>query len=137
MLDEATYIEKRTASSQVTFPGKKTSHATHSGATLSLPNGISKTPSAPLVDLLDLSSDDAPQMSSSTNNFLHDLLGVGLDVPSTSGAYFSFLNLNKINFDEICTCFNFTIPIQNLINLWSLLLEEILTSRNEINLDFF
>ncbi|KMZ65480.1 AP-1 complex subunit gamma-2 [Zostera marina] len=84
MLDEATYIEKRTASSQVTFPGKKTSHATHSGATLSLPNGISKTPSAPLVDLLDLSSDDAPQMSSSTNNFLHDLLGVGLDVPSTS-----------------------------------------------------
>ena len=59
--------------------------ATASTSTISsinLPNGVSKPSAAPLVDLLDLSSDDAPAPSSMGGDFLHDLLGVDLSPAS-------------------------------------------------------
>ena len=57
--------------------------STSQGAPINLPNGVAKTTSAPLVDLLDLSSDDVPVPSSSGGDFLQDLLGVDLS-PSLS-----------------------------------------------------
>eukprot|EP00262_Sarcandra_glabra_P001027 TRINITY_DN11040_c0_g2_i1.p1 TRINITY_DN11040_c0_g2~~TRINITY_DN11040_c0_g2_i1.p1 ORF type:complete len:780 (-),score=154.51 TRINITY_DN11040_c0_g2_i1:239-2497(-) len=71
VLDEATYGGRRTGSLPTSLP-------TSSGASLNLPNGAAKPPAAPLVDLLDLNSDDSPVPSSSTGDFLQDLLGVGL-----------------------------------------------------------
>ncbi|CAI8587618.1 unnamed protein product [Vicia faba] len=70
VLDEATFIGRRAGS----LPGA-TSTAT--APSVNLPNGVAK-PAAPLVDLLDLSSDDVPVPSSSGGDFLHDLLGVDL-----------------------------------------------------------
>ncbi|XP_058112225.1 AP-1 complex subunit gamma-2-like [Magnolia sinica] len=86
VLDEAAYILKRTSSSPATLSSEKTSKSISSGASLNLPNGVAKPPAAPLVDLLDLSSDDAPAPSSSGGDFLQDLLGVGLTPsPPVSG----------------------------------------------------
>ncbi|GMP82862.1 hypothetical protein CsSME_00036989 [Camellia sinensis var. sinensis] len=76
VLDEATYSVKR-----VGFLPRTVSTST--GASLDLPNGVTKSTTAPLVDLLDLSSDDAPAPSSSDGNFLHDLLGVDLSPASS------------------------------------------------------
>ncbi|XP_028077047.1 AP-1 complex subunit gamma-2-like isoform X5 [Camellia sinensis] len=76
VLDEATYSVKR-----VGFLPRTVSTST--GASLDLPNGVTKSTTAPLVDLLDLSSDDAPAPSPSDGNFLHDLLGVDLSPASS------------------------------------------------------
>ncbi|XP_073101118.1 AP-1 complex subunit gamma-2 isoform X3 [Elaeis guineensis] len=87
VLDESTYIGKRVGSSQATLPADKSSRPTSGspGASLKLPNGVAKPPPAPLVDLLDLSSDDVPAPTSSATDFLHDLLGGDLMSPSSSG----------------------------------------------------
>ncbi|XP_058776513.1 AP-1 complex subunit gamma-2-like [Vicia villosa] len=74
VLDEATFIGRRAGS----LPGA-TSTAT--APSVNLANGVAK-PAAPLVDLLDLSSDDVPVPSSSGGDFLHDLLGVDLSPAS-------------------------------------------------------
>ncbi|KAI5436998.1 hypothetical protein KIW84_023209 [Lathyrus oleraceus] len=74
VLDEATFIGRRAGS----LPGA-TSTAT--APSLNLSNGVAK-PAAPLVDLLDLSSDDVPVPSSSGSDFLHDLLGVDMSPAS-------------------------------------------------------
>ncbi|KAI8527141.1 hypothetical protein RHMOL_Rhmol12G0052600 [Rhododendron molle] len=79
VLDEATYSGRRAGSLSATIP-------TSNGAAINLPNGVAKPTAPPLVDLLDLSSDDAPAPSSSGSGFLHDLLGVDLSpAPSQSG----------------------------------------------------
>lgn len=75
VLDEATFIGRRAGSMPATV-------STSSGASLNLPNGVAKPSAAPLVDLLDLSSDDAPAPSSSGGDFLQDLLGVDLSPAS-------------------------------------------------------
>ncbi|KAF5945337.1 hypothetical protein HYC85_015565 [Camellia sinensis] len=71
VLDEATYSGRRAGSLPATI-------STSNGAAINLPNGVAKPSAAPLVDLLDLSSDDAPVPSSSGGDFLQDLLGVDL-----------------------------------------------------------
>lgn len=76
VLDEATYSGRRAGS----LPSAV---STSQGATLNLSNGVAKYTAAPLVDLLDLSSDDAPAPSSSGGDFLHDLLGVDLSSGSS------------------------------------------------------
>ncbi|KAF8369262.1 hypothetical protein HHK36_032729 [Tetracentron sinense] len=79
VMDEATYSGRRTGTSPATV-------STSTRASLNLPNGVSKAPAAHLVDLLDLSSDDAPVPSSSGGDFLQDLLGIDLTpIPSLSG----------------------------------------------------
>lgn len=79
VLDEATYSARRTGS----FPATVSSS---NGPSVGLPNGVTKTAAAALVDLLDLSLDDAPVPSSSGGDLLQDLLGVDLStVPSQSG----------------------------------------------------
>ncbi|GAU36898.1 hypothetical protein TSUD_220670, partial [Trifolium subterraneum] len=79
VLDEATFIGRRAGS----LPGAA---STATAPSLSLPNGVAK-PAAPLVDLLDLSSDDPVAPSSSGGDFLQDLLGVDLSPASQqSGA---------------------------------------------------
>ena len=57
--------------------------STSTAASINIPNGVSKPSAAPLVDLLDLSIDDAPAPSSSGGDFLQDLLGVDL-LPSSN-----------------------------------------------------
>lgn len=83
VLDEATFSGRRAGSLPATI-------STSSGTSLNLPNGVAKPAAAPLVDLLDLSSDDAPVPSSSGSDFLQDLLGVDLSSapvqPGTSQA---------------------------------------------------
>ncbi|XP_073059288.1 AP-1 complex subunit gamma-2-like [Primulina eburnea] len=76
VLDEATYSERRSGSVPTTV-------STSQGAPLKLPNGVSKPNSSPLIDLLDLSSDDIPAASPSDGNFLQDLLGVDLSPASS------------------------------------------------------
>ncbi|KAL9421421.1 hypothetical protein AB3S75_038895 [Citrus x aurantiifolia] len=75
VLDEATFSGRRAGSLPATV-------STSSGTSLNLPNGVAKLAAAPLVDLLDLSSDDAPVSSSSGNDFLQDLLGVDVSPAS-------------------------------------------------------
>ncbi|KAL3036831.1 hypothetical protein AAZX31_01G031000 [Glycine max] len=75
VLDEATSIGRRAGS----LPGAA---STPTAPSFNLPNGTAK-PVAPLVDLLDLSSDDAPAPSSSSGgDILQDLLGVDLSPAS-------------------------------------------------------
>ncbi|ANM59810.1 gamma-adaptin 1 [Arabidopsis thaliana] len=79
VLDEATFNVRRAGS----FPA---SVSTMAKPSVSLQNGVEKLPVAPLVDLLDLDSDDimaAP--SPSGTDFLQDLLGV--DLGSSSAQY--------------------------------------------------
>ncbi|KAE9614420.1 putative adaptor protein complex AP-1, gamma subunit [Lupinus albus] len=79
VLNEATFIGKRAGS-------LSDAASIQSGPSVSLPNGVSK-PLAPLLDLLDLSSDEAPAPSSSGGDLIQDLLGVDLSMPSQqSGA---------------------------------------------------
>ncbi|KAA8529548.1 hypothetical protein F0562_033653 [Nyssa sinensis] len=80
VLDEATYSGRRAGSLPATV-------STSPGAALNLPNGVAKPTAAPLVDLLDLSSDDAPAPSSSGGDFLQDLLGVDLSPASSQSGY--------------------------------------------------
>ncbi|XP_075479143.1 AP-1 complex subunit gamma-2-like isoform X1 [Primulina tabacum] len=76
VLDEATYSGRKAGS---VSPCVLTSQ----GAPLKLPNGVAKPTSAPLIDLLDISSDDIPAASLSDGNFLQDLLGVDLSPASS------------------------------------------------------
>ncbi|XBH97727.1 hypothetical protein VPH35_127354 [Triticum aestivum] len=89
VLDEANYLLKRAASSQATVSLTKSAPSAASGGSLKVPNGAVKPPPAPLADLLDLSSDDAPVTTSAPstapNDFLQDLLGIGLIDTSTAG----------------------------------------------------
>ncbi|MCL7022668.1 hypothetical protein MKW94_001628 [Papaver nudicaule] len=79
VLDETTYSGKRPG----TLPA---TGSTSTGASLNIPNGVAKS-ALPLVDLLDLGSDDAPPPSSSGGDFLNDLLGIGVSpTPSMSGS---------------------------------------------------
>ncbi|CAM8885784.1 unnamed protein product [Rhodiola kirilowii] len=81
VLDETTYSGRRAGS----LPA---SVLTSGGTPAKIPNGVAKPAgAAPLVDLLDLSSDGTPVPSSSGNDFLNDLLGVDLSfTPSQPGA---------------------------------------------------
>ncbi|XP_068462723.1 AP-1 complex subunit gamma-2-like isoform X2 [Phaseolus vulgaris] len=67
VLDEATFIARRAGS----LPDAASTRT----------NGVAKAVS-PIVDLLDINSDDAPVPSSSGGDLLHDLLGVDLSLPS-------------------------------------------------------
>ncbi|PWZ04807.1 hypothetical protein Zm00014a_017027 [Zea mays] len=88
VLDEANYLVKRAASIQAAVPSVNSAPAITSGGPFKLPNGVGK-PAAPLADLLDLSSDDAPVTTSAPttapNDFLQDLLGIGLTDSSPIG----------------------------------------------------
>lgn len=77
VLDEATYSGRRAGSVPAAV-------STSLGALPKMSNGVAKPTSAPLVDLLDLSSDDVQAPSSSGGDFLHDLLGVDLS-PASPG----------------------------------------------------
>ncbi|KAK9094129.1 hypothetical protein Scep_025598 [Stephania cephalantha] len=71
VLDETTYNGRKAGSLPTTAQAS-------TGSSNSLPNGDVKPTAAPLVDLLDLSSDDTPAPSSSGVDPLQDLLGVDL-----------------------------------------------------------
>lgn len=75
VLDEATFSGRRAGSLPAAV-------STYGKSSLSIPNGVAKAAAAPLVDLLDLGSDDTSAPTSSSNNFLQDLLGVDLTQPS-------------------------------------------------------
>ncbi|KAG8366178.1 hypothetical protein BUALT_Bualt17G0049600 [Buddleja alternifolia] len=77
VLDEATYSGRRAGSMPAAL-------STSQGALPKMPNGVAKPTSAPLVDLLDLSSDDTPAASSSGGDFLQDLIGIDLS-PASQG----------------------------------------------------
>ncbi|THU47585.1 hypothetical protein C4D60_Mb09t17140 [Musa balbisiana] len=85
VLDESAYIGKRTSSSQANIVADKSSQPSSTATTLKFPNGVAKPPAAPLVDLLDLSADDTSVPSSTSNDFLHDLLGISLTNSPSSG----------------------------------------------------
>lgn len=76
VLDEATYSGRRAGSLPAAVSTSQVSGP-------KLPNGVAKTAIAPLVDLLDLSSDDPPAPSSSGGDFLQDLLGVDISPASS------------------------------------------------------
>ncbi|XP_066332821.1 AP-1 complex subunit gamma-2-like isoform X1 [Miscanthus floridulus] len=88
VLDEASYLVKRATATQTTISADKLAPTVTPGS-LKLPNGVAKPTSAPLADLLDLSSDGAPAstVASTTtpNDFLQDLLGIGGVSSSTTG----------------------------------------------------
>ncbi|KAI3423314.1 uncharacterized protein J3R85_011039, partial [Psidium guajava] len=78
VLDEATFSGRRAGSVPTTV-------SPSAGATLKVPNGDVKPTAAPLVDLLDLTSDDVPAPSSSSADFLNDILGDLAPATSHSG----------------------------------------------------
>lgn len=88
VLDEASYLVKRATATQSTISADKIAPTVTPGS-LKLPNGVAKPTSAPLADLLDFSSDGAPAstVASTTtpNDFLQDLLGIGGVSSSTTG----------------------------------------------------
>ncbi|XP_042440967.1 AP-1 complex subunit gamma-2-like isoform X1 [Zingiber officinale] len=86
VLDESTFISKRAGSSQANISTEKSNQQLPSGASLKLSNGVAKPAASPLVDLLDLSLDDTPVPTSTSNDFLHDLLDVGLTNSSSSAS---------------------------------------------------
>ncbi|XP_074295972.1 AP-1 complex subunit gamma-2-like [Silene latifolia] len=81
VLDEATYSGRKSGSLPASI-------SSSNGPSANLPNGIPKAAAiaAPLVDLLDLSSDDLPVPSSSGGHFLQDLLGDLSASPLPSGS---------------------------------------------------
>nr|XP_009391746.1 PREDICTED: AP-1 complex subunit gamma-2-like [Musa acuminata subsp. malaccensis] len=85
VLDESAYMVKKANSSQENIVAVKSSQMSLAGTSVTLPNGVAKPPAAPLVDLLDLSSDDALVPTSTSKDFLHDLLGIDLTNSSSSG----------------------------------------------------
>lgn len=81
VLDEATYSGRKASSMPASF-------SSSNGPSANLPNGVPKAAvAAPLVDLLDLSSDDLPAPSSSGGHFLQDLLGDLSPAPGQSGLF--------------------------------------------------
>ncbi|KAL8052592.1 hypothetical protein ABFX02_05G015000 [Erythranthe guttata] len=84
----STLVERMPVLDEATFSGRRAgsmppSVSTSQGALPKIPNGVAKPTSAPLVDLLDFSSDDIPAPSGSGGDFLQDLLGVDIS-PSPS-----------------------------------------------------
>ncbi|PPD97206.1 hypothetical protein GOBAR_DD05768 [Gossypium barbadense] len=81
-------VERMPILDEATFTGRKagslpTAVSASSIIPCNLPNGIAKPAAAPIGDLLDLSSDDAPPAPvSSGGDFLQDLLGVDLSPAS-------------------------------------------------------
>ncbi|PKA62478.1 AP-1 complex subunit gamma-2 [Apostasia shenzhenica] len=86
VLDESVYNEKKGSPSTNSIPAAKASKPVATGASLNLPNGVMKPTTAPIGDLLDLSSDDVPAPKLATNDFLQDLLGIDLPAAQSSGA---------------------------------------------------
>ncbi|PUZ78123.1 hypothetical protein GQ55_1G427700 [Panicum hallii var. hallii] len=88
VLDEASYLVKRATATQATISADKLAPTVAPGG-LKLPNGVAKPTSAPLADLLDLSSDGAPASTTTStttsNGFLQDLLGIGGVSTATTG----------------------------------------------------
>lgn len=84
VLDEATFSGRRAGS----MPNAV---STSQGAPPKIPNGVNKPVSPPLVDLLDLSSDDVPVSGSSGGGFLHDLLGVDVSSAPSQGKFVNSL----------------------------------------------
>ncbi|XP_057810962.1 AP-1 complex subunit gamma-2-like isoform X2 [Salvia miltiorrhiza] len=78
VLDEATFSGRRAGS----VPNAV---STSQGAPPKIPNGVAKPVSPPLVDLLDLSSDDVPISGPSGGDFLQDLLGVDMSPAPLQG----------------------------------------------------
>ncbi|PWZ28849.1 AP-1 complex subunit gamma-2 [Zea mays] len=76
------------STAEAAVPSVNSAPAVTSGGPFKLPNGVGK-PATPLADLLDLSSDDAPVTTSAPttapNDFLQDLLGIGLTDSSPIG----------------------------------------------------
>ncbi|KAL0296973.1 UNVERIFIED_CONTAM: AP-1 complex subunit gamma-2 [Sesamum radiatum] len=79
VLDEATFCGRRAGSVPAAV-------STSQGDPPKIPNGVVKPTSAPLVDLLDLSSDDIQAPASSGGDFLQDLLGVDVSPATSQGA---------------------------------------------------
>ncbi|KAL0372399.1 UNVERIFIED_CONTAM: AP-1 complex subunit gamma-2, partial [Sesamum calycinum] len=79
VLDEATFSGRRAGSVPAAV-------STSQGDPPKIPNGVVKPTSAPLVDLLDLSSDDIQAPASSGGDFLQDLLGVDVSPATSQGA---------------------------------------------------
>lgn len=96
MLDEATYSGRRAGSVPAAVSNSL-------GAPPKMPNGVAKPTSTPLVDLLDLSSDDVPAASSSGGDFLHDLLGVDLS-PASQGWFFLFVCVPELLAVDVWQC---------------------------------
>ncbi|XP_062221646.1 AP-1 complex subunit gamma-2-like isoform X2 [Phragmites australis] len=89
VLDEASYLVKRAATTQATISSEKPAPAVTPGG-LKLPNGVAKPTAAPLADLLDLNSDVAPATTAASTTtapsfFLQDLLGIGGTNSSMAG----------------------------------------------------
>jgi AP-1 complex subunit gamma-1 len=93
VLDEASYLLKRAATTQATISADKLAPAATPGG-LKLPNGVTKPTAAPLADLLDLNSDAPATVASTTttapSDFLQDLLGIGGTNSTVSGIYSRF-----------------------------------------------
>jgi AP-1 complex subunit gamma-1 len=87
VLDEASYLLKRAATTQATISADKLAPAVTPGG-LKLPNGVAKPTAAPLADLLDLNS-DAPA-TAAPSDFLQDLLGIGGTNSTVAGIYSRF-----------------------------------------------
>ncbi|XP_042020801.1 AP-1 complex subunit gamma-2-like isoform X1 [Salvia splendens] len=82
-------VERMPVLDEATFSGRKAGSvpnavSTSQGAPPKIPNGVAK-PAPPLVDLLDLSSDDVPTTVSAGGDFLHDLLGVDMSPAPSQG----------------------------------------------------
>lgn len=84
VLDEATFSGRRAGSVPAAV-------STSKGVSVNLPNGAAKPSIAPVADLLDLTSDDAPAPSSSGGEFLQDLLGVNLTPVSLQSGHICYV----------------------------------------------
>uniref|UniRef100_A0A7N0UKA1 AP-1 complex subunit gamma n=1 Tax=Kalanchoe fedtschenkoi TaxID=63787 RepID=A0A7N0UKA1_KALFE len=82
----STLLERMPVLDETTYSGRR--DGSLPTAPVKIPSGVAKpADAAPLVDLLDLGSDDTPMPGSSGNDFLNDLLGVDLSsTPSQPGA---------------------------------------------------
>jgi AP-1 complex subunit gamma-1 len=101
-LDEASYLLRRASATQATLAADKPTPAVTPGG-LKLPNGVAKPATSPLVDLLDLSSDDVPAITTAStttapNDFLQDLLGIGGISSSPAGIYFNIFIVVHLDF---------------------------------------
>lgn len=96
-LCRSTLVERMPVLDEATFVGRKAGSLSDTASiparpSVNLPNGVSKPSASPLVDLLDLSSDDVPPPSSSGSDILQDLLGVDLSpAPQQSGTFKCFI----------------------------------------------
>ncbi|CAH1417202.1 unnamed protein product [Lactuca virosa] len=79
-------VERMPVLDEASYSGRRGGSGVSTSGINNIPNGVVKIVDAPLVDLLDLGVDEPapPPNSSSGPNFLHDLLGVGADISSSS-----------------------------------------------------